>query len=116
LISGALAVLFRVSDASTTEIAFLLSTGGSDYVDEVLGTWHGGHWRQGALSSRLVALTIYCLSVSQDCPACGGDQGQGQDCLRTNENKQEQRMTNEDKALSLSPVCFFDIFGLCHQN
>ena len=26
--------------------------------------------------------------------------------------KQEQRMTNEDKALSLSPVCLFDLLGL----
>ena len=68
------------------------------------------------LSSRLVVLTIYCLSVSQDFPSCGGDQGQDQDCLRTSENRQEQRMTNEDKALSLSPVCLFDLLGLCHQN
>ena len=67
-------------------------------------------------SSGRVALTVYCLSVSQDCQACGGDQGQDQDCLRTSETRQEQRMTNEDKALSLSPVCLFDLFGLCHQN
>jgi len=37
--TGALAVLSQVFDASMTEIAFLLLTGGSDNIHEVLGAW-----------------------------------------------------------------------------
>jgi len=59
--TGALAVLFRVSDASMTEIAFLLLTGGSDCGHER----HGRHGASPHLNDGFGHLLPLSLSLPQ---------------------------------------------------
>jgi len=86
--TGALAVLFRVSDASMTEIAFLLLTGGSDCGHER----HGRHGASPHLNDGSGHLLPLSLSPPQVQPvACGWTRS------RLPEDKREQTRTMDDK-------------------